>query len=156
MSVTTDLPEIFQKNAADTDQKQAYTPSSVEKQASDLIFEMSKKYPDWALSDVANLKRLLNDARSLTGTVRERLIREDLYRTAHDMKGQGATFGYPLITDVAAHLCAYIKKATCFEWLQLSDIQKDITDLEHILSHKLSGDGGETGLSIRQRLQTDE
>jgi hypothetical protein len=31
-----------------------------------------------------------------------------MYRLAHDLKGQGTTFGYPRVTEIAAELCRAI------------------------------------------------
>ncbi len=33
---------------------------------------------------------------------------ERLYRAAHDIRGQGATFGFPLAGDIADNLCNYV------------------------------------------------
>lgn len=36
---------------------------------------------------------------------------EDLYRRAHDIKGLGTTYGYPLVTRIGASLCSMLYDA---------------------------------------------
>lgn len=38
-----------------------------------------------------------------------RAAADEIYRIAHDFKGQGATFGYDLLTQIGASLCARMK-----------------------------------------------
>src|SRR3546814_19092568 len=34
---------------------------------------------------------------------------QDVHRVAHDMRGQGGSFGYPLVTRIAASLCRFVE-----------------------------------------------
>jgi len=38
-------------------------------------------------------------------------MREEFFRAAHDIKGQAATFGYPLAAEVADSLCRLVEHA---------------------------------------------
>lgn len=156
MTENNELPEIFQKIASDNFSDTVSNQPSMEQQAADIIGEMAQKYPSWAMSDVMKLKRLFNDARSVSGASRDNVIREELYRVAHDIKGQGATFGYPLMTDVATHLCNLIKKTETFSANDMDLIKHDIDDMEQILTLKLTGDGGQKGATIKIRLEAAE
>jgi len=57
---------------------------------------------DWAPASLDEIERALKLAGSQPEAVREHL--DAVYRLAHDMKGQGATFGYVLMSDIGAAL----------------------------------------------------
>ena len=149
MDYTDELPDMF-KN---TPSKSTFSlTQEIEAQA--VISDLSAQYPSWAMSDVKKLNRLYDEAYHTNGSTRNELIKGDLYRTAHDIKGQGATFGYPLMTELGAHLCTYIKNTSNFSDEKLSLIATDIHDMENVLEQKLIGDGGQTGKQILNRLKS--
>lgn len=154
MTQYNELPPIFQKiasknfNDLPTSKPSAVTKAQ-EQSAASVISDLSEKYPKWAMGDVTKLKRLFNDANSIAGEGRTKMIKEELYPIAHDIKGQGATFGYPLMTDVAAHLCDRVKlNSGSFDAEQMSYIKKHIDALEYILNEKITGTGGDNGAQL--------
>lgn len=56
----------------------------------------------WAPATFAEMEQCIAMARRAHGARREHL--ERLARLAHDMKGQGSTFGFPAVTEMAASL----------------------------------------------------
>jgi hypothetical protein len=59
----------------------------------------------------ADLARLKAAAASLATDPAGRTSHLDrLFQISHDMKGQGATFGYPLVTAIGNRLCRFIEK----------------------------------------------
>lgn len=158
MTQYTELPPIFQEiatqnfNGSVTSKPAAVTKSQAQS-AANVISDLSEKYPKWAMGDVTKLKRLFNDANSISGEGRTKLIREELYPIAHDIKGQGATFGYPLMTDIAAHLCDRVKlNPGEFDAEYMSYIKKHIDAMEQILNEKITGTGGDKGLELMSNL----
>ncbi|MBR4927824.1 MAG: hypothetical protein IKY98_05815 [Alphaproteobacteria bacterium] len=148
MDYTDELPDIF-KNAS----CEPVSSSEQKSKAQAVISDLSAQYPSWAKTDVQKLKHLYVEACRICGQNRDELVRGSLYRTAHDIKGQGATFGYPLMTLLGAHLCAYIKKTTEFSDENLTTLLDDINDMEIVLEQKLIGDGGDAGKQILNRLK---
>lgn len=71
------------------------------KRAEKALAELKTEFADWIIADVAKLTAMrdvyakMPDAENLRA----------LYRAAHDLKGQGTTFDFPLVTRVAASLC---------------------------------------------------
>jgi HPt (histidine-containing phosphotransfer) domain-containing protein len=61
---------------------------------------LKKEFGDWIADDV----RALTDARARYAQTPDGDARNALVRAAHDIKGQAATFNYPLIARVAASL----------------------------------------------------
>lgn len=154
MTQYTELPPIFQK-IADKNFNGSVTNNSAgvnkiqEQNAANVISDLAQKYPKWAMADVMKLKRSFNDANSIAGDGRTQIIKEELYPIAHDIKGQGATFGYPLMTDVATYLCERIKSNSGnFDAVQMTFIKKHIDALEYILNEKITGTGGDKGATL--------
>jgi len=63
---------------------------------------LSAEYPQHAMRDIAHLIALTE--RAAHGTVATRDF-DEISRIAHDMRGQGSIFGYPLMTRCAGSLC---------------------------------------------------
>lgn len=121
-------------------------------QANEAIAALAKEYPVWAARDIVKMNQALQDARSLTGDKRENLIRKDLFKIAHNAKGQGATFGYPLITDIGEHLCRYIERVPEIQADEMAVIRTHINAMDTVLKQKLTGNGGETGQELLNQI----
>ena len=63
---------------------------------------LSVNFKEWMTQEVERLETARANAR-MAGFSNESL--EKLYLRAHDVKGLGSTYEYPLITAVAAQLC---------------------------------------------------
>jgi chemotaxis protein histidine kinase CheA len=118
-----------------------------------VLNELSSDYLVWVQADLKNLENIFEQAKTATGEQRTHLISEDLFRIVHDMKGQGATFGYELITDIGNHLCRYIERFNEFEDAQIADIAVHINALRLIIDEKLINDGGEKGSLLKQKVE---
>jgi HPt (histidine-containing phosphotransfer) domain-containing protein len=58
---------------------------------------------------------------------------EQLGRLAHQLKGSGGGYGFPIISEVASKLETKIKSTASPSELELSSIQKSVDDLINIL-----------------------
>jgi len=91
---------------------------------------LKQNYTVWAREDVEKGQRHLDDASG--DPARARVHLDGLYAVMHNVKGQGSSFGYPLVTRVAqAHLDA----------------------LKLVLEQKIEGSGGETGEKLAGKLE---
>lgn len=78
--------------------------AAASKRARIAIEKLKESYlNEWAPATINELDRRLQLARSAPSSAGENL--EAAFRLAHDMKGQGATFGFVLISDIGASLC---------------------------------------------------
>ena len=73
--------------------------------AEQALFELSGDFARWMESECARLDAA---RRAVAAGVTEK-TRDELFRAAHDIKGEAATFGFPLIEPVAASLCRLIE-----------------------------------------------
>ncbi|HEY0302111.1 MAG TPA: Hpt domain-containing protein [Rhizomicrobium sp.] len=70
------------------------------KRAEAAMETLKVEFNDWLADDVARL----SECRDRFAAAPSQALREDLFRAAHDLKGQADTFGYPMIARIAASL----------------------------------------------------
>lgn len=129
-------------------------PNDLEKLAMEAMADLSAKFPAWASGDVQKIKQYLGEAGGVFGAERSDLIRTKVYPKVHDLKGQGSTFGYPLITDIGSHMCSIISNKTTFSSDDLLVLKSDAQMMETVLWKKLKGDGGTKGSKILEKLKS--
>ena len=119
-----------------------------------VLNDLAKDYLVWVQEDLQKLKDAYQRALSLDGENRTDVIRNELFRTAHDMKGQGATFGYDLVTYVGNHLCRYIERFDCFNEEEMTAIDTHINALQQIIENQLIGAGGPEGENLKKMVES--
>ncbi|MBP5344555.1 MAG: hypothetical protein J6Y85_05745 [Alphaproteobacteria bacterium] len=123
------------------------------KQAEEAMADLARTFPAMATSSLQEIKLALAEAMGTFDRERTDIIKNKLYPKVHDLKGQGATFGYPLITDVGAHLCKFLVSKKSYNSADLQQIKQEVQAIETILWKKLKGDGGAKGAAILDMLR---
>ncbi|MBR0778590.1 Hpt domain-containing protein [Bradyrhizobium diazoefficiens] len=73
---------------------------------------LSGEFKDWMADEVNRLSTAYGAIRN-DGFTKDR--RDELFRAAHDIKGDAATFGFPVAAEIAESLCRVIEHAPDFE-----------------------------------------
>ena len=136
-------PSAADKNAPPMAETLARATAAVAKLAAD--------YPVLALRELGRCQDLLDTVRA--GTASREPQYKALFAIAHDLKGQGSSFGYPLATRVADSLCRLLRgpgAATADPELA----QSHLDTLALIYRKNIAGDGGETGQRLTKRLES--
>jgi hypothetical protein len=120
------------------------------------VSELAKSYGTWAMADLDRCRDLLGAARA-DAVLRSSKLAE-LYGIAHNIKGQGTSFGYPLMTQIGQSLCIFTRPAheqagRAFDERELGVIQSHLDAMRLILTKEIRGDGGDTGRKLAQRLE---
>jgi len=106
---------------------------------------MAEQYIGWVTADLARLDAAFAALPAApTGIAAEAAYR-DVHGVAHDIKGQGSTFGYILVTDIASLLCHYLERGMKGEALDGNAIAHHIDALKTVVDNRIKGDGGELG-----------
>lgn len=114
------------------------------------LSEMSEEYPDWVKTII---DKLAAQHRSAVDTPHERRGSfEKIRRIAHDMKGQGGTFGYPLITDFASSLYDFTGPNVGMTDNHVEIIKAHIDSMRVVINERIEGDGGENGQLLKKGL----
>jgi HPt (histidine-containing phosphotransfer) domain-containing protein len=81
-----------------------------------------------------------------------------LFRAAHDIKGEAATFGYPLVAPVADSLCRLIEHTPGVTHLPLRLIDQHVDAARAIIHRNTRGDVGKYAADLAEKLRhvTDE
>ncbi|MBR0847166.1 Hpt domain-containing protein [Bradyrhizobium diazoefficiens] len=73
---------------------------------------LSGEFKDWMADEVNRLSTAYGAIRN-DGFTKDR--RDELFRAAHDIKGDASTFGFPVAAEIAESLCRVIEHAPDFE-----------------------------------------
>lgn len=120
-------------------------------QAEEALAQMAEDYPDWVK---AVIEQLAEQHRRAVDTPHERRSHsEKIRRIAHDMKGQGGTFGYPLITDFAASLYEFTAPNVGMTDNHVEIIKAHIDSMRVVINERIQGDGGDNGQLLKTGLQ---
>jgi chemotaxis protein histidine kinase CheA len=147
------VPMPANSNSPDSDEARGEgSLSSALARAEAAVADLAKDYASWALADVAKARASLAAA-SEEPAERARHV-ETLFRVAHDLKGQGASFGFPLITKIGHSLCALTRdRAREYEAGHLALAKSHLDALDLVLTKGIKGEGGKVGAELVARLE---
>ncbi len=119
--------------------------------AQEAFDQAAEDYPDWVKPYI---DELYEHFRRCVDTPEQRLQHfAQVRRIAHDLKGQGSTFGYNLMTFFAASLYDF-----AFQEGEISDnhvelLKAHIDSMNVVIKDRIRGDGGEEGQALQKGLQ---
>lgn len=120
-------------------------------EAQEALNEMAEDYPDWVMTVIDELfevhRRCVDDEASRKGYF------ERINAIAHDMKGQGGTFGYQLITDFAEGLYNFTAKGSGLSDSHVEIIKAHIDAMRVVIRERIDGDGGTIGKELKTGLE---
>ena len=84
--------------------------------------------------------------------------RDVLFRAAHDIKGQAATFGFPMVAPVADSLCRLIEHTPDSTRLPLPLVDQHVDAIRAITHKNTRGDSSSNAAKLAEKLRhvTDE
>ncbi len=107
------------------------------------LANLSDRYLEWAEADLVRLESCLTEVLGQPDRRREKLT--TLFGIAHDMKGQGSTFDYPLVSHLGNRLCRLVEAMTTPSAAELDRIARLVAAMARVIRQRLSGDGGDEG-----------
>src|SRR6185295_1075376 len=126
--------------------------SAVLARAEAAVADLAKDYATWALGDLARARTALTAATD-DPTQRVRHV-EALFRVAHDLKGQGASFGFPLVTKISQSLCVLTRdRARDYQARHLDLAKSHLDAIELVLTKSIKGEGGKVGAELVAKLE---
>lgn len=115
------------------------------------VADLARNYGANTLGDLDQCAALLKTAREAPD--RRAAAIKDLYNIAHNIKGQGGAFGYPLVTRIGDSLCTLVRQEREFSDADLGVVQAHLDALRLILTKDIKGEGGEVGARLAARLE---
>ncbi|NWH07182.1 MAG: hypothetical protein HXY22_00770 [Alphaproteobacteria bacterium] len=114
------------------------------------IDKMAEDYPDWVQSHLDQLRVL--HARCVDTREQRSRFYAEIRDIAHNMKGQGGTFGYPLISMCATSLYDFTSPRAGKTDNHIEIIKAHIDSMTAIIKGRIKGNGGEIGSELMQNL----
>ena len=118
--------------------------------AEEALNEMCEEYPDWVMSVIDELFEV--HRRSVDDGPNRKSYFERINSIAHDMKGQGGTFGYQLITDFAEGLYEFTAKGSGLSDNHVEIVKAHIDAMRVVIRERIEGDGGDIGNELKKGL----
>jgi chemotaxis protein histidine kinase CheA len=110
---------------------------------------LKAEFKDWLAVDVAKLGTC-RDAFAQAPTAE---TREDLFRVAHDLKGQAETFEYPMIARVAGSLAKLTDVTNRHRELPIGLIDAHVTAVRVIFRDKVQSATDQTATMLSEELE---
>lgn len=77
-----------------------------------------------------------------------RQVMDEIYAIAHNVKGQGGSFGYDFVTALGSSLCRFLRATPTYSDDDLKIVRAHLDALSLAASDDMSGDGGAKGRDI--------
>ncbi|WCL53079.1 Hpt domain-containing protein [Gimibacter soli] len=119
-------------------------------EAEKALSKMSEDYPDWVSGLVGKMQE--QHGRCVDTPESRKECFEEIARIAHDMKGQGGTFGYPLITAFSDSLYGFTQIKGDIEDAVVELVKAHIDAMRAVIRGRVAGSGGDIGKSLTEGL----
>lgn len=119
------------------------------------LVELSSEFATWMQ---AECERLEAARQAFVGAGMTKQTHEALFRAAHDIKGEAATFGYPEAAGVAESLCRLLEHTPEIEHIPLKLINQHVDAVRAITREHARPDLSSIAGALEQKLRavTDE
>ena len=117
--------------------------------AEQALFELSGDFSRWMESECERL----DAARRAVAAGFTDTTRDELFRAAHDIKGEAATFGFPLLEPVAASLCRLIEHTPDAARIPLVLIDQHVDGIIAIVHRNARGNSERKAQVLARRLR---
>jgi len=149
-----DEPEIVVPDnalAGKVGRREGEAPDAGFRAAAAAIDEQAIDFIGRVRSDIEEVRCALDIASGNDGR-REAAI-DRVFALVHNMKGQGTTFGYPLVSQIGALVCSMLQRGQPVDDARLRVVKAHIDALDLVIEHNLVGTGGPLGTKLVDRLE---
>ncbi|MEH6629324.1 MAG: hypothetical protein V7776_00770 [Halopseudomonas aestusnigri] len=127
------------------------------------LSDMESDYQIWVAEDVRKISEFLTSAKNSAKNnatisankdqVGEEKFIEEIHAIGHNIKGQAATFNFPLLTSAAKSLCHFIQENEVTAAKRLDLVEAHVDAMKIIISQKIKGSGGDMGRGLITALE---
>ena len=103
---------------------------------------LSKAYQGWAVDDLQALWQAFQGS-TAAGHDADADVKK-MFDIAHEIRGQGGSFGFPLITGIGDSLCKFLEPLDSLTGRDLEVIKIHILAMKAVFHQNLKGDTGAT------------
>ncbi len=115
--------------------------------AENVIAGMTDSYIEWVQEDLQKLDAAYKALAESDAPTKE--LADAVFQVAHDIKGQGGSFGYDLMTVIANELCRLIERhENDYDSSVVDAIKVHVDAMKLVIQNKMQGDGGPNGQAL--------
>jgi CheY-like chemotaxis protein len=141
------LPNYLkQKMGSNAMRQQFVLPQDVLESAETELKREAEGFIGWAKEYLDRLSKQVSEAKDKAGERTSNF--DEINLIAHELRGQGGTFGYPLITVFAKSLYDVTKPPCRQDDAMLEIVKAHIDAMRAVMREKIAGDGGEIGQQL--------
>lgn len=118
--------------------------------AEEALKAMSAQFGAWLQDEIVKLDQAQADVRDKGWTPE---TAEALYFRAHDLKGLGTTYEYPLVTRIAGSLCRLLDKAEARLDAPLVVVDAHVDAIRAVVRDQVKTDENPTGRVLAESLE---
>lgn len=126
-------------------------PADILEQAEQSLERAILDFTEWAEEYLKNLGTLCDDAQK--NEVKRVSKFNEINHLAHELRGQGGTFGYPLISVLGKMLYETTREGCPLSDSQVEIVKAHIDAMRAVIRDKVAGDGGEIGKELLASLK---
>ena len=123
---------------------------AVEK-AEKVIASLADSYLDTVAEDLRKIDEAFEKLKAATGGRKEELM--GVFQESLNLKGQGGSFGYDLMTAIGNELCRLIEKLDKAGPKEVEAIKLHIDSMKLVIGNDIKGTGGDAGEKMLAGLQ---
>jgi DNA-binding response OmpR family regulator len=147
------LPNSLKEKAGGGFSGSAEIPQDLLNEAEEQLERGSDDFSVWALEYVTDLSNLCNLALEADDDKERKNVFSKINLLALELRGQGGTFGYPLITTFGKMLFDVTKEGCRDDENAVEIVKSHIDAMGAVLREKVEGDGGEVGRALLASLE---
>ena len=125
-------------------------PSSALRQAEKAIAHVASEFAATIPEELDALDALLVEYKAAPGGQ----TLEKLFRRVHNLRGQGTTMGFPLITRIGSSFCRYMIERDETKQVNADLIEKHLQALRIVLRERKAGNGDALATQVAEALET--
>ena len=108
------------------------------------VAALADSFLEWINEDIGKAKKALAAAQEKPGDNQAEL--REIFGVVHNVKGQGGSFGYDLLTSIGGSLCDYLRNEDASaDEKQLKVVAAHFAAMDFVLEKNIQGSGGDVG-----------
>ncbi|NQU56172.1 MAG: phosphorelay protein [Rhodospirillales bacterium] len=119
--------------------------------AEEVIASLADSYLVSVADDFRKIDEAFEKLEAATGGRKKELM--GVFQESFNLKGQGGSFGYNLMTAIGNELCLFIEKLDKAGPKEVEAIKLHIDSIKLVIGNDIKGDGGDTGKQMLAGLQ---
>lgn len=119
--------------------------------AEQVIVGMTDSYLEWVVEDLKKIDEAYKKLAAASGNLKKEM--EGVFHVSHDIKGQGGSFGYDMMTAIANELCRLIERTDKPGPEEVQAVKIHIDSMKLVIAQDMKGHGGKPGEEILAGLQ---